>query len=82
MFSKQDSRFDSNAKYYRDMGLIFSDGNLASMHATFSTEHICNLFCKFFKLPMFTQTAGEQLFTNNACPDTLWEEGEIAEVFA
>jgi hypothetical protein len=75
--SKQDSRLDSNPKYYKDMGLIFSDGNLLSTHTTFPTQHICNMFCNFFKLLTFsTQNAGEPLFTNNACPNT-WEEGEV-----
>lgn len=79
--SKRDSRLDSNPKYYRDTGLIFSDGNLSSTHATFAMQHICNMFCKFFKLPMFsTQTAGEPLFTNDACSIAPQEEGEITEV--
>ena len=80
--SKQDSRFCSNPKYYRDTGLIFSEGNLPSTHATFSTEHICNMFCEFFKLPAFTmQTAGEALPTHDARSAMPQEEGEITEIF-
>jgi hypothetical protein len=79
--SKQDSRLDSNPKHYRDTGLIFSDGNLSSTHTAFPTQHICNMFCGFFELPMFSmQTAGEPLFTNNTCPDSLCDEGEITEL--
>jgi len=78
--SKRDSRLDSTLKYYRDTGLIFSDGNLASTHSTFPAEHTCNMFCEFFKLPTFAQTTGEPLFTSNARPNTLREEGEIVQV--
>ena len=79
--SKQDSRLDSNLKHYRDTGLIFSDGNLSSTHTALPTQHICNMFCGFFKLPMFSmQTVGEPLFTNNAHPDSLHKEGEIIEL--
>ena len=79
--SKQDSRLDSNPKHYRDMGLIFSDGNLSSTHAAFPTQHICNMFYGFFELLMFSmQTVGEPLFTNNAHPDLLRKEGEIIEL--
>ncbi|KAF8218485.1 hypothetical protein L208DRAFT_1350969, partial [Tricholoma matsutake] len=54
-----------------DTGLIFSDGNLSSTHATFPTEHVCNVFCKFFELPSLK----ESLFTLQE-----QEEGEITEL--
>lgn len=77
--SKPNSRLDSNPKHYRDTGLIFSDGNLSSTHATFSTQHICNIFCEFFELPTFsTQTAGESLFITGANPNVTQEDGEIS----
>ena len=75
--SKLDSRSDSKSEYYRDTGLVFYDGNLSSTHATFHTEHICNMFCNFFKLPSLC--AGESLFTTHAHSNQ-WEEREIAEV--
>ena len=80
--SKPDSSIDSNPNYYRDTGIIFSEGNLASTHATFSTEHVCNMFCKFFNLPALAmQTTGEALLTNNPHSIMLSEEGEITEIF-
>ena len=75
--SKLDSRCDSKSKYYRDMGLVFSNGNILSTHATFHTEHICNMFCNFFKIPSLC--AGESLFTTHAHSNQQ-EECEIAEV--
>ena len=35
---------------YRDIGPVFSDGNILFTLANFPTEHICNMFCKIFKL--------------------------------
>jgi hypothetical protein len=49
--SEPDFQHNSNPKFYRDIGHIFSDGNISLTLATFPTEHICNMFCKFFKLP-------------------------------
>jgi hypothetical protein len=74
--SKPDFEHDSNSKFIRDIGLrIFSDGNLSSTHTTFPTEHICNMFCKFFKLP--SPSAWELL--NTMTRTNQREEGEIVE---
>jgi hypothetical protein len=32
------------------MGVIFSDGNLKDILARFTNEHICTMFCQYFRL--------------------------------
>jgi hypothetical protein len=82
--SKLDFGHESNLIFYRDIGLIFSDGNLSTTHTTFPTEHICNVFCNFFKLQSPSEsTASEELsYTDGAHLNQCGEgpKGEIPQI--
>jgi hypothetical protein len=50
------------------LGHIFAAGNLAKAYGAFMTDHVCNNFCKFFRLEPFV--SGAPLFKTV-------EDGEI-----
>ena len=56
-----------------DLGSIFSDGNLDSSHASFTTDHTCNEFCELFGLETFQDLTVD-------CTDLEKEDGEISKI--
>lgn len=48
-FSESSNTF---IRSYSGLGLLFGSGNLNSTHDDFKNDHVCNIFCDFFKLPV------------------------------
>ena len=68
--------FHTNVYILRSgLGHIFAAGNLAKAHSAFTTDHVCNEFCKFFGLEPFVCGTRSRLFLTQGGASI--EEGEV-----